>query len=82
MEPYADNIGWQAHFPIGFCLEHDGMVVEQQRKVPPLGLFTVLFCRNESQIPMPYMNGANGTHGLNGNGSHQNGFYGTSMKEE
>jgi len=58
LEPYSDSLGWSPHFPIEACLGTDSLEVKEQRRVPPLGFFTMLICDNKLKASNAGLNGA------------------------
>lgn len=69
LEPYSDSLGWSPHFPLEACLGSKSLSLLEQKRVPPVGFFTMLVCKNN--IP------ANGkvsvSDSLNGTKSSSNG---------
>ena len=67
LEPFSDTIGWNPHFPLDVCMRDESLIIEEKRRVPPVGVFTVLVCENSPTISKT--NGAHPQSGsLNGSG--------------
>ncbi len=50
LEPYSDSLGWSPHFPLEACLGSKSLNLLEQKRVPPVGFFTMLVCKNNIPV--------------------------------